>query len=108
MSSRVIIISSCQRSGAAGTFQSQALPREVNILDYASPQFSVNVTGGTTNNLGVVTWTPDRVGPTVFEIGCPDRNTTEFRHGDNFWVSDIGPSPTAPSPIWGKYLQTIP
>jgi len=70
----------------------------------ASP-FSVEVTGGATNNLGAITWTPSRVGPTVFEIGYPDRTAWKFRHGDDYWVGDIGPSPTEPSPIWSKFLE---
>ncbi|HEX4119255.1 MAG TPA: polysaccharide lyase family protein [Verrucomicrobiae bacterium] len=91
--------------GAAGTFQSQALPVAVNELDIPATPFSVTVTAGATNDLGVVTWKPFRVGATVFEIGYPDRNTEKFRHGDDFWVGDIGPSPTAPSPIWAKHLE---
>jgi autotransporter-associated beta strand protein len=75
------------------------------IYNLASPQFTVVVAGGTTNNLGTVTWTPTRVGPTVFEIGYPDRKGDKFRHGDDYWVGDVGPSPTAPSPIWTKFLE---
>ena len=94
-------------SGEAGTFQSQAqtggsAPNTVNI---PSSPFSLTVTAGATNNLGAVTWTPTRVGPTVFEIGYPDRNSTEFRHGEDWWVGDIGPSPTNPLPIWSKFLE---
>jgi autotransporter-associated beta strand protein len=93
--------------GAAGTFQSQSLtggnaPIE---LDIPSSPFGVTVTAGATNNLGTVTWTPTRVGPTVFEIGYPDRTGAKFRHGDDYWVGDIGPSPTTPSPVWSKFLE---
>jgi fibronectin type 3 domain-containing protein len=93
--------------GAAGTFQSQAqtggsAPNSLNIP--ASP-FSVTVTGGVTNDLGTITWTPTRVGPTVFEIGYPNRTGDKFRHGDDYWVGDIGPSASAPSPIWSKHLD---
>lgn len=93
--------------GAAGTFQSQAqnggsAPNELNIP--AAP-FSVTVTAGATNNLGNVTWTPMRVGPTVFEIGYPDRTAGKFRHGEDWWVGDIGPSASAPSPVWSKFLE---
>jgi len=93
--------------GAAGTFQSQAQTggSAPNELDIPSPQFSVTVTAGATNNLGVVTWTPTRVGPTVFEIGYPDRTAAKFRHGDDFWVGDIGPGPTNPMPVWTKFLE---
>jgi len=93
--------------GAAGTFQSQAQTggSAPNELDIPSPQFSVTVTAGATNNLGTVIWTPTRVGPTVFEIGYPDRTGAKFRHGDDFWVGDIGPSPTNPMPVWTKFLE---
>jgi len=92
--------------GAAGTFQSQALAGggAPNTTDIPVAPFSVTVTGGATNNLGTVTWAPARVGPTVFEIGYPDRTGAKFRHGDDYWVGDIGPSPSAPSPIWSKHL----
>jgi rhamnogalacturonan endolyase len=93
--------------GAAGTFMSQnqtggSPPLLFNLP--ASP-FSVTVTGGAATSLGTVTWTPSRVGPTVFEIGYPDRTARKFRHGEDWWVGDIGPSPTAPSPIWSKWLE---
>ena len=93
--------------GAAGTFQSQAQSGggPPNSVDIPASPFSVTVTGGATNNLGTVTWTPTRVGPTVFEIGYPDRTARKFRHGEDWWVGDIGPSPTAPSPIWSKFLE---
>ena len=94
-------------SGAAGTFQSQAQTggSAPNELDIPASPFSVTVTAGATNNLGVVTWTPTRVGPTVFEIGYPDRTAAKFRHGDDWWVGDIGPSPTNPMPVWTKFLE---
>ena len=93
--------------GAAGTFMSQNLTGGSPPLLYdlpASP-FSLAITNGATNSLGTVTWTPARVGATVFEIGYPDRTARKFRHGDDYWVGDIGPSPTAPSPVWTKYLE---
>ena len=93
--------------GAAGTFQSQAQSggSAPNELDIPASPFSVTVTAGATNNLGVVTWTPVRVGPTVFEIGYPDRTAAKFRHGEDWWVGDIGPSASVPSPIWSKWLE---
>jgi rhamnogalacturonan endolyase len=93
--------------GAAGTFQSQAQTggNGPNTEDIPASPFSVTVTGGATNNLGAVTWTPPRVGQTVFEIGYPNRTGDKFRHGDDYWVGDIGPSPSAPSPIWSKHLE---
>jgi fibronectin type 3 domain-containing protein len=93
--------------GAAGTFQSQAQSggSAPNTVDIPASPFSVTVTGGATNNLGTVTWTPTRVGPTVFEIGYPDRTAAKFRHGEDWWVGDLGPSPAYPSPIWSKWLE---
>ena len=93
--------------GAAGTFQSQALTggSPPFTTDLPATPFAVNVTAGGTTSLGSITWTPTRVGPTVFEIGYPDRSTDKFRHGDDFWVSDTGPSAASPSPVWGKYLD---
>jgi rhamnogalacturonan endolyase len=93
--------------GAAGTFQSQAQTggSAPNELDIPASQFSVTVTAGATNNLGRVTWTPTRVGPTVFEIGYPNRTAAKFRHGEDWWVGDIGPGPTNPMPVWTKFLE---
>jgi fibronectin type 3 domain-containing protein len=93
--------------GAAGTFQSQALNGGTPPItaDIPSSPFSVTVTGGTTNNLESVVWTPTRVGSTVFEIGYPDRTGGKFRHGEDYWVGDLGPSASMPSPIWSKHLE---
>lgn len=93
--------------GAAGTFQSQAQSggNSPNTLDIPPTPFSITIAGGTTNNLETVIWTPTRVGPTVFEIGYPDRTAAKFKHGDDFWVGDIGPGPTNPLPVWSKWLE---
>ncbi len=93
--------------GAAGTFQSQAQTGggAPNSVDIPAAPFSVTVIAGTTNSLGTVTWTPTRVGPTVFEIGYPDRTSAKFRHGDDWWVGDIGPGATNPMPVWTKFLE---
>jgi autotransporter-associated beta strand protein len=93
--------------GAEGTFMSQ---NQIGgnppwLYNLPATPFGVTVTGGSTTNLGNVTWTPTRVGPTVFEIGYPDRTGHKFRHGDDWWVGDIGPGPTDPSPIWTKFLE---
>ena len=39
-----------------------------------------------------VRWTPERAGPTLWEIGVPDRSAAEFRNGDHYWH-------------WGNYLK---
>jgi autotransporter-associated beta strand protein len=93
--------------GAEGTFMSQNQSGGHPPLLYNLPAtpFSVTVTNGVTNSLGTVTWTPSRVGATVFEIGYPDRTGAKFRHGEDYWVGDIGPSPSDPSPVWSKWLE---
>ena len=93
--------------GAAGTFQSQNQTggNTLNSINLPASPFSVTVTGGATNNLGTVTWTPTRTGPTVFEIGFPNRTGDKFKHGDDWWVGDIGPGPTNPLPVWSKWLE---
>ena len=93
--------------GAIGTFMSQAQTggNPPILYNVAAPQFSVTGTAGGTTGLGTVTWTPTRVGATVFEIGYPDRTARKFRHGDDYWVGDIGASPTSPSPVWTKFLE---
>jgi rhamnogalacturonan endolyase len=93
--------------GVNGTFFSQNPSGGNPPILYSLPAvpFSVTVTAGATNNLGTVIWTPSRVGATVFEIGYPDRTAKKFRHGDDWWVGDIGPSPTNPIPVWSKFLE---
>lgn len=90
--------------GAIGQFQSQALSGAVTPvkIDYLPTQFAVNVVGGQTTALGTLTWTPARIGPTVFEIGVPDRNTQEFRHGDDYWHGEIGTA-SAPGQLWAPF-----
>ncbi len=93
--------------GANGTFmsQNQTGGNPPILFDLPAVPFSVTVPAGSTNNLGTVTWTPSRVGATVFEIGYPDRTARKFRHGDDWWVGDIGPSPANPMPVWSKFLE---
>jgi len=93
--------------GAPATFMSQPQTGGTTpfLVDIPASPFAVTVTAGATTALGNVTWTPVRVGPTVFEIGYPDRTARKFKHGDDYWVGDIGPRPTAPSPVWSKWLE---
>jgi rhamnogalacturonan endolyase len=85
--------------GAIGQFQSQPLSGAAATVTIATPAspFSVAVIAGQTNDLGNVTWTPSRMGATVWEIGMPDRDTTEFRHGADYWHGDIGSATNLPS-----------
>ena len=95
--------------GESGTFMSQAQTggNMPNTFNLPTAPFSVTVTAGATNNLGTVIWTNStRVGATVFEIGYPSRTgLNKFRHGDDYWVSEIYSNPAYPSPIWGKFLE---
>jgi fibronectin type 3 domain-containing protein len=93
--------------GAAGTFmsQNQTGGNPPFHFDLPAQPFSVSVSGSANTSLGAITWTPARVGPTVFEIGYPDRTGHKFRHGDDWWVGGIGPSSTQPSPIWTQFLD---
>jgi hypothetical protein len=90
--------------GAIGLFASTTPPGNalpVSLNTPATP-FTVTVTAGGTTSLGTVTWTPTRVGATVFEIGVPDRDTTEFLHGNDYWHGDPG---TAANPAvnWAPF-----
>ncbi|MBN2172861.1 MAG: T9SS type A sorting domain-containing protein, partial [Bacteroidales bacterium] len=67
---------------------------QLTLPDYAT------VTAGNTTVLGNVNWTPTRVAPTVWEIGIPDRDSREFRHGIDWWTSN-----TYPDERWGIFLN---
>lgn len=60
----------------------------------------VTVTAGTTINLGDVIWVPTRIGKTIWEIGIPDRSAQEFKHGTDWWTSNIFPSKN-----WAKFMD---
>jgi hypothetical protein len=72
--------------GAAGTFK----------------QTNITVAAGQILNLNTVNWTPTRVGPTVWEIGIPDRDTKEFKNGHSAQVV-AGVLP--PYAVWGTFQQ---
>jgi rhamnogalacturonan endolyase len=95
--------------GAAGTFLSQnqtggSAPME---LDVPSKPFAVTVTAGNPTDLGIVTWTPQRVGATVFELGYPDRKADKFRHGEDYWVPEPSPKLGYVTPIWGGEREFV-
>jgi rhamnogalacturonan endolyase len=50
------------------------------------------VEAGTMKSVGEIRWTPERAGPTLWEIGIPDRSAAEFRNGNQYWH-------------WGNYLK---
>jgi hypothetical protein len=90
--------------GAIGLFASTTPPGNVLPVSLNTPAspFTITVTAGGTTSLGNVMWTPTRVGATVFEIGVPDRDTTEFLHGNDYWHGDPG---TAANPAlnWAPF-----
>ena len=89
--------------GAAGTFlsQHQAGGDPPLELDLPATPFGVTVTAGATTRLGTVTWTPTRVGATVFELGYPSRKADKFRHGEDYWAPGVAPRLGYPTPVWG-------
>ena len=89
--------------GAAGTFLSQNQTGGQRRWSSTCPpsRFAVTVTAGSPTDLGTVTWTPLRVGATVFELGYPDRKADKFRHGEDYWVPEPSPKLGYPTPIWG-------
>lgn len=58
--------------------------------EFVRPQ--VTVEAGVIHPAGDIRWTPARAGPTLWEIGIPDRSAAEFRNGDHYWY-------------WGNYLK---
>jgi len=60
----------------------------------------VTVTAATTTALGNVNWTTERIAPTVWEIGVPDRTAAEFKHGTDWWMRN-----SYPSLNWAKFMD---
>lgn len=57
------------------------------IADGVLGEFSkgdVIIAEGQALDLGALTWTPERRGRQLWEIGIPDRSAAEFRHGDHY------------------------
>jgi rhamnogalacturonan endolyase len=78
------------RTGAGGAFTiPNVLPGTYNLWAFgpgAAGTFedpNITVSAGQVLNLGTVTWTPQRLGPTVWEIGIPDRSSEEFHNGEH-------------------------
>ncbi|MBC7914727.1 MAG: T9SS type A sorting domain-containing protein [Pyrinomonadaceae bacterium] len=96
------------KTDASGNFSiPNVLPGTYNMYAFGSGsagQMTKNafltVTAGTTTALGNVTWIPDRVAPTIWEIGIPDRTAKEFKHGTDWWVPGIYPNPN-----WAKFMD---
>ncbi|MDQ2730455.1 MAG: polysaccharide lyase family protein, partial [Armatimonadota bacterium] len=93
--------------GAAGTFMSQNQTGSNPPLELDIPvkPFGVKVMAGATTQLSTVTWTPKRVGATVFELGYPDRKADKFRHGEDYWAPGAAPKLGYPTPEWGGQVE---
>jgi rhamnogalacturonan endolyase len=93
--------------GAAGTFLSQNQKGENPPMecDVPAQPFAVEVSPGVTKQLGTVTWTPLRVGATVFELGYPNRKADKYRHGDDYPFPDHSPKLGFPTPLWGTQME---
>jgi rhamnogalacturonan endolyase len=46
---------------------------------------NVSIMAGKPIDLGKLTWTPQRFGRQLWDIGIPNRSAGEFRHGDDYW-----------------------
>ena len=94
-------------SGAAGTFLSRKLVggNPPFGCDLPEKEFTVAVEAGETKQLGTLTWTPVRLGATVFELGTPNRKSDEFRHGEDYWAPGTPPKLGFPTPVWGGQME---
>lgn len=98
------------KTDAVGNFTiPKVLPGTYNLYAFgpgAAGQLTrtnlATVTAGNTINLDTVQWTPDRLAPTIWEIGMPDRSAAEFRHGSDYWTSDQYPSSN-----WGRFMSFL-
>lgn len=87
------------KAGADGSFSLKGVRQGNYVMhvftdgilgEFTQP--SVRVDGGSVRQTGEIVWAPERAGPTLWEIGVPDRSAAEFRNGDQYWH-------------WGNYLK---
>jgi rhamnogalacturonan endolyase len=78
------------KTGSGGSFTiPNILPGTYNLWAFGPgvvgtfEQANVTVTAGQSLSLGTLTWAPLRLGPTVWDIGIPDRNSNEFNNGEH-------------------------
>ncbi len=78
------------KTGSGGSFTiPNVLPGTYNLWAFGPgvvgtfEQANVTVTAGQSLSLGTLTWSPLRLGPTVWEIGTPDRDSNEFNNGEH-------------------------
>jgi rhamnogalacturonan endolyase len=77
------------KTGAGGAFSiPNVLPGTYNLWAFGPgvvgtfEKANVTVAVGS-SSLGTLTWSPLRLGPTVWEIGTPDRDSNEFNNGEH-------------------------
>ncbi len=77
-------------TGAGGSFTiPNILPGTYNLWAFGPgvvgtyENANITVTAGQSLNMGTLTWSPLRLGPTVWDIGTPDRNSNEFNNGEH-------------------------
>jgi rhamnogalacturonan endolyase len=93
--------------GAIGTFLSHELTggKPPFLCDLPAIQFRVTVKADSVTSLGDITWSPQRFGQTVFELGIPNRKADEFRHGEDYWLPASPPKLGFPTPVWGGQME---
>ena len=93
--------------GAEGTFMSQNQTGGNPPLLYNLPasQFAVTVTGGATNNLGTSPGRPPASARRFLRLVIPTGRRQSSGTATIIGSATSGPSPTAPSPIWSKWLE---
>ncbi|MEO7101579.1 MAG: polysaccharide lyase family protein [Luteolibacter sp.] len=72
-----------------GTYELNAFADGV-LGEFVKP--NITIRPADVGKFGEQRWTPERAGPTLWEIGIPDRSAAEFRNGDQYWN-------------WGNYLK---
>lgn len=87
------------RAGKDGSFSLTGVRQGNHVLHVFAEgilgeftQSPVRIDSGSTRDAGEIIWKPERAGPTLWEIGVPDRSAAEFRNGDRYWH-------------WGNYLK---
>lgn len=78
------------KTGAGGSFSiPNVVPGTYNLWAFGPgvvgtfEKANVTVAAGQSLALGTLTWAPLRLGPTVWDIGIPDRNSNEFNNGEH-------------------------
>jgi rhamnogalacturonan endolyase len=79
----------CLRGVRPGTYVMRAFADGV-LGEFELPDLTIEA--GASRSIGEIHWKPERAGPTLWEIGIPNRSAAEFHNGDRYWH-------------WGNYLK---